>query len=191
MSKRNQFAAFAHPSSSIAKRLKKVETLARSNKPEIKSITYVASGTVVSGAVLNVVATGIVQGTGGNERIGDYVNCVAIEVRGQLDPDVDLHILKANSATLPTDAMYTSGIGTFLLDSERDSRFQEIVHYRNRYNSGPDAACEIKRKLSHRCYYNGSTAASGQRGQVVVGLINQWPSDKSYNFTVRLFYTDA
>lgn len=174
----------------VAKRLRKVEAMARSNRPEVKSITYVSSGTIVAGAVLNVVASAIAQGTGGNQRTGDYINCIRVEVRGQLDPDIDMHVLKCQSASLPSAATYTNGIGTFLLDTERDSRFQEIVHFRNRFQSDPEAAVQINRRLRHRCYYNSITSGSGQRGQVVVGLINKWPSDKSYNFTVRLYYTD-
>ena len=175
----------------VAKRLRKVEAIARSNKPEVKSITYVASGSLAAGAVINAVPSQIAEGTGGNERIGDAIHNVRIEVRGVCDQLLDIHCLVANSSTLPVMAIFTSGVGTFLLDSERDSRFREILHYRNRYASGSDKTLQFNRKLNFKTYYNGAASTAGQRGQVVVSVVNRHTAALNYHFTVRLFYTDA
>lgn len=178
---------------SVSKRLKKVERLARSNKPEIKSITFVAAGTITTASkFVNVDCTNIAEGTKANERVGDQILIHRIEVRGLIDPDIDAHILKCYSSSKPTDANYTSGIGTFLLDSEIHSKFREILHYRNGTSIEDfNSTFSVNRKLGYKCYYNGSGAGTAQRGGTIVSLISRNSSDKNYAFTVRLYYSDA
>jgi len=176
---------------SLTKRLRKVEALVKSNRAELKSITYVISGNLASGAAISAVPTQIAQGTDGNERIGDYINLVAVECRGHFDADMDLHLIQANGPTLPSAGTFTSGIGTFLLDSERDSRFREILHYRNIFtNTGASTPVHFKRRLTGRCYYNAAAANSAQRGQICVTAINRSGAVKDYNLSVRLWYRD-
>ena len=192
MSKRNQFAAFAHPSSSIAKRLKKVETLARSNKPETKSVTFVAAGTIAAGGIINVDCTNIAEGSSSNERIGDKIHVQRIEIRGLIDPDLDAHVIKCNATTKPTTALFTSGIGTFLLQSELGSRFREILHYRNGQSIEDfNSTFAVNRKLGYNCHYSGTLGTTAQIGCTTVTVLNRTTAVKNHAFTVRLYYTDA
>ena len=199
MPKRNQFAAFAHPDSSMAvasqdvtKRLRKVEALARSNRPEVKTTTIVAAGNLAAGSLVNVNSTTIAEGTGPDERIGDRIHIKRIEIRGLIDPDLDAHIIKCNSTTKPTAAVFTSGVGTFLLDSEIGSRFREILHYRNGTSIEDfNSTFSVNRKLGYSCRFSGSLSSTAQIGGTVVTLINRNTAAKNYAFTVRLYYTDA
>lgn len=177
---------------SVAKRLKRVERLAQSNRPELKSITFVATGSIISNAVVNVTPTNIQEGSGGNERIGDHIYVERIEVRGYCDPDMDMHVIKCKSNTEPGIANFTSTIGTFLLDAENDTRFHEILHFRNRYLiGGTNTSVAFKRKLGFRAGYNGAAATTCVSNKVTVSVVNRDVATKSYNFTVRLWYRDG
>jgi len=192
MSKRNQFAAFAHPSSSIAKRLKKVETLARTNKPEIKTVTFVAAGALAAGGIINVDCTNIAEGTASNQRIGDKIHVQRIEIRGIIDPELDSHIIKCNATTKPSAALFTSGVGTFLLQSELGSRFREILHYRNGQTIDDfSATFAVNRKLGYNCHYSGQLGTTAQIGCTTVTVLNRTTASKNHAFTVRLYFTDA
>ena len=175
----------------FTKRLRNVEMLARTNRPEIKSITFVTSRLLSDNAVLNVPVTNILEGTGGNERLGDKVRLIRVEVRGTMDSKIDAHLLKCYSATLPSSANFTSGQGSFLLDSERDSRFQELTHYRSNYTVDQFTKFHIKRNLGFSAWFNGAAASTCQRNQVSVTLMNRSGAARNYDFSVRLWYSDA
>jgi len=177
---------------SVSKRLKKVERLARSNRPELKSITFVAAGTIAAGALINVDCTAIAEGTASNDRIGDKIHLKRIEIRGVIDPDLDAHIIKCNSTTKPTAALFTSGIGTFLLESETGSRFREILHYRNGQTIEDfTSTFAVNRKLGYNCYYSGTLGSTAQIGCTTVTVINRNTAAKNHAFTVRMYYTDS
>jgi len=176
----------------IAKRLRKVEALARSNRPELKSITFVAAGSLAAGALVNVDCTNIAEGTASNERIGDKIHIKRIEIRGVIDPDLDAHVIKCNSTTKPTAALFSSGLGTFLLESEIGSRFREILHYRNGQTIEDfTSKFAVNRKLGYNCHYSGTLGSTAQLGCTTVTVINRNTSSKNHAFTVRLYFTDA
>jgi len=176
----------------LAKRLKNVERLARSNRPEQKSITFVAAGSLAAGALINVDCTNIAEGTASNERIGDKIHINRIEIRGLIDPDLDAHVIKCNSTTKPTAALFSSGIGTFLLESEIGSRFREILHYRNGQTIEDFLSkFYVNRRLGYNCHYSGTLGSTAQLGCTTVTVINRNTAAKNYAFTVRLYFTDA
>jgi len=178
---------------SVAKRLRKVEALARANKPELKSISFVVAGNM--GALTgfaNVDLTNIAEGTASNERIGDKIHLVSMEIRGLIDPDIDAHAIKCNSTTKPTAALFTGGVGTFLLESETGSRFRELFHYRSWQTiDGFLGNFALKRKLGYNCQYSGTLGTTAQLGCTTITLVNRSAAAKNYSFTVRLFYTDG
>lgn len=178
---------------SLTKRVKRVERLARQNKPEIKTRTATITGNLATGSILNVVATQIAEGTGADERIGDQIRVHEIEIRGLLDPDMDAYIIKLHTTSEPTTAVFTGGKGAFLLDSESNSRFTEMVHYRNIFiNAGASTPIKIKKKLGNvLSYYNGTTSTSGIRNQICFTMLNRDSVAKAYNLSIRLTYSDA
>lgn len=177
----------------LAKRVKRVERLARQNKPELKTRTATLNGTVAAGGIVNLVATQIAEGTGADERIGDQIRIHEIEIRGMLDPDLDSYIFKLHTTSEPTSAIFTAGKGAFVLDSESNSRFTEMVHYRNIFiNVGSSTPIKIKKKLGGvLSYYNGTTSTSGIRNQICFTMLNRDAAAKPYNLSIRLSYTDA
>lgn len=177
----------------IAKRLKRVEIQSRRNKPEVKSITFSASSaSLAAGSLVNVVANKVAEGSGTNERIGDQIHLVAISVRGYCDPDLDAYLIKLHTTSEPTAAVFTSGFGAFILDADSGARFNELYHYRNTFlNDGTNTSIKMYRKLGYNCYFNGSTSTSAIRGQICVTILNRDVAAKGYNFSVRLWYTDA
>lgn len=177
----------------IAKRLRTVERRSKRNAPEIKSKTLVSSGTLAAGGILNIIPTQIGEGTGADERIADKIRLLKVEVRGVVDKDIDNYILKLNTTSEPTAAVFTSKKGAFLLESEVDSRFQEMKHYRNFYvGTGASVPIKLTQKLGHIIsYYNGSTSTSGIRNQVCFTMLNRDAGTQNFDLSVRLWYTDA
>lgn len=177
----------------IKKRLRRVEAATRRNAHEVKSITWSVNGTLATNGIRNVILNEIGQGSNTNQRIGDEIRCIKCEVRGLADSDLDIYLLKNYTTSTPTETLFSSGKGAFLIDSESGSRFKTLKHYRNLYvGNGASAPCKFTQKLGGmKTYYNQTTATGGIRNQVCITILNRDSASKNYNLSVRLWYTDG
>lgn len=178
---------------SMAKRMRIVEMRSLNNRPEMKSITFAASGTIAAGAVVNINACNIAEGAGKNERIGTRIRLWRVEIRGAASGELDRYIIQCHTTSEPTSAVFTSGKGAFILDSERNARFTEWQH-RNNFNVNQEDVTNFKQIQKFRgmeCIYNGNTSTSGIRNQIVFTILNRDAAVQNYNVSVRLWFTDG
>jgi len=176
----------------MKKRLRRVETLARQNKPEMQHITFNLGATVTAGTASVAGITSISQGDLINNRSSDRVRVWRVEVRGITDTSVDTYLLQAHGDVAPVVADFTSQVGAFILDSSLNNRFTEWRHYRNLYAGGAQQPAKFVQRFKKGIIvkYNGTTASPVDNGLYVVHL-NRTGSDKVVNLSCRVWYTDA
>lgn len=180
---------------SVAKRLKRVERLAAANKPEMKTITWAASGALATNTLANVELTNIAQGVGINDRVGDRIRVWRVEIRGTSDPSLDHYLFQQRTTSTPTVGVFTSTIGAYLADSETNTRWTEWKHYRNLYGGGggSDLPLKFSQKFINGIIvkYNGSTSTSVVNNGLIYTTLNRDASSRTRAVTIRVWYTDA
>lgn len=175
----------------VAKRLRKVEALARSNRPEMQTKTITVSGSLATNSLVNGLLTNIAQGNGVDERRGDEIKVWRVEIRGLSDVHLDHYLVQLHTTSEPTVAVMNSTPGAFFLDSESNSRFTEWKHYRNFSASGTDDGMRIVQKFNGmRVKYNGSTATSAISNQLCYTVLNRTASTRNVTVTARVWFTD-
>lgn len=176
----------------VAKRLRKVETMARNNRPEMQTKTITVQGALGAGAVVNGLLTNIAQGNGIAERKGNEIRVWRVEIRGLVDDIIDNYLIQLHTTSEPTAAIFNTVNGAFILDSESGVRFSEWKHYRNFSTTGANDPIRIVQKFNGmRVHYNGTTATSGIRNQLCFTALNTGTVSKNINVCCRLWYTDA
>lgn len=192
----NPFAEFAAPSSTVAKRLKRVEKLARSNRPEVKSITFSSTGTITQGTAAVINLTAIAQGAGSNERVGDKITPKLIKCRGLSSVMLDHYLISGNLAsTAPAIGNFTSAPGAFVLDAEEGTIFKELYHYRSydgSYSATGSLPTKFQKKLTSymKTMYNGTAGTSTVRNTIWYVVVNRTTTDVANSMSLRLYYTD-
>ena len=191
MVKRNQFAAFAHPESTLAKRVKHVEAQVKKNRPEMKSNAYTkVSAAVGTGAVGVWELSALSQGEEASKRVGNVCRLYRLEVRGQVDPLLDCYIIQSKNATVPAVANFGLGPGGFVDDD--NNNFVEWKHFRVR----PDQATNCPFKVV-QFFRNGYTlefagaAGSPLRNRLYFVVRNNSGASLNYAISYKLWYTDA
>lgn len=179
-------------SNSVAKRLKRVETMARNNRPEMQTKTFQLSGTLAVGAVSNVILTAIAQGNDINDRKGNEIRVWRVEIRGVSDTGMDNYLLQLHTTSEPTAASFGPTTGAFLLDNESNVRYTEWKHYRNYNGTGGGDPLRIVQKFNGmRSHFNGATTTSGIRNQICFTALNRTATTQDIAVSCRIWYTDA
>lgn len=176
---------------SLAKRVKRVERMARSNRPEMQTKSYILNTTLAAGAISNSVLTNISQGTGISERRGDEVRVWRVEIRGLSDDTIDHYLFQLHTTSEPTTAVIQSNPGGFLIDSETNSRFTEWKHYRNYSGNGTlDPLRIVQNFKGMKVKYNGPTSTAGISNQVCYTALNNTGTARNVQVSIRIWYTD-
>jgi len=181
-----------YESAPIAKRLRRVEAMARANRPEMRTKTFSVDGTIATATLVNAEITSISQGDAINERSGDRIKVWRVEVRGISSDELDQYLLQLRTTSLPTIASFGPSPGAYLLDSETNSRFTEWKHYRNVYAKGVTDPVKFQLKFKNGIVvrYNGSSTSPVDNG-LVYTVLNRTTTSHTNKVSVRVWYTDA
>jgi len=185
------------PSSrSMAKRLKRVERMAANNRSEMKSVTFDVTGTIGTGVLSNHTPSFIASGTNINQRIGDRIRIWRVEFRGQGASDLDWYILQGHGTDAPVIGDFSGAtVSPYILDSARTSTFSEWKHYRNYSLAASSALSPIKfsQKFQYGiiAHYDGPSAGDGVRNRLFITVVNRTGGSRSFDGTIRLWYTDS
>lgn len=175
----------------LAKRVAKVERLARANRPEMQTKTYTLAGTITGGTASVTDLTALSQGDGVDNRSGDRIKLWRVEVRGTADSDLDLYIIKGNGSVAPTLANFTSANGAYILDSENGNHYIERKHYRNLHAVGSEDP--VKFSVNFRgmvVKYNGAASTAGIQNKVYFVVVSRNTADSTASLSIRLWFTD-
>lgn len=188
----NPFAQYSHQSIPLAKRLKRVETLARSNKPELKSKTYSANTAVLAGNIGLVELTAIAQGDTNSSRDGLKIKVVKVEIRGLIPTSGDVFVTQSYGSYVPTFGSFTTtNIGCFVDDTENTNIFKEVRYIRNINQAHPLVPVWKSIKLNSTVGYDGGTTANCVRNRLHFVLVNASAATVTPDCQIRIYYTDA
>lgn len=179
------------PSERTAKRLKRIERQVALNRPEVKMNDSVVNTNVGAGAIFNLTPCRIAQGDAFNQRTGNRIRLVKIEVRGLLNALLDAYLLKLHTDALPAAADFNGNSGA-MININDTNQLTEIQHFRN-FNSGSDVLMPIllRRKLNNIVKYNGAATGDLVDNEVVFSILNKDSAAHFASVIVRIWYTDA
>lgn len=178
------------PKGPLAKRVKRVEAMARANRPEMQTITTSTEQLISGGNLFNLPICLLEQGPGVAERSGTRVRVWRIEVRGLAQTGLaDLYLIQQHGTDLPALANFGPEPGAFLLDKESNTKFTEWRHYRNADSNSVNIKFVQKFKGMH-VKYNGALNTPVDNGMNLVYL-NRGTGAQLVNVTVRVWFTNA
>lgn len=176
---------------SLSKRVAKVEAMARSNRPEMKSITWRTFGTITQGTRNVLDITALAQGTSNSARIGDRIKVWRIEVRGWANNRLDQYIIQCHGTDDPDFNSFGSGSNGFI-DEGETAKFTEWLNFKN-YNNGISTDCPVRAFLKFpkgiNVHYDGSTANPVQNALQLISR-NAFTQDNAQDLEVRMWFTD-
>lgn len=180
----------------LAKRVRVVERRSLANRPEMKSVTFSidtnvageVSGPPIVKGFTQVLITSISRGDATNQRSGDRIRVWRVEVRGYIDPNLDMFLLQNHgNNTLDESFFSSSSRGTMLADSNNNNLFTEWHHQSamtatNRFKF-------TKRFKGMQVKYGGSTTTPFDNG-LVVAVLNTTSTASLCQCTIRVWFTD-
>lgn len=176
----------------LAKRIKKIEKKQLKNSSETKYKSFGINTSIATGTIFPVSLVDIPEGTGNDERVGDIIRLLKVEVRGVSANQLDIYLLRGATVTSPVVANFGSTIGAFLLDSQLNN-FKELVHYRNLYTSTLVDSIKFTKNFGTGTIvkYNGSASTACISNKLWLVVLNRDPSSKSVNFSIRVSFKDS
>lgn len=188
----NPFAQYAHQPAPLAKRLKKVETLARHNSPELKAKIFIIPATTAATQVSVVELTSIAQGDNITAREGNKISVKNVEVKGQFNWDVDVYLIKSYGSFVPTYGTFsTAAYGTFIHPDNLNTKVKQLAYYCNQVMPSGDQFMYRKTKVNCIACYDGSSATNCTRNRLHLVIVNPTGAVKNNKGQVMITYTDG
>lgn len=176
----------------VTKRLKQVESLARSNRPELKTKTFFANGAIPPTGLGLVELTAIAQGDTNSTRDGVKIKVKKIEIRGLIPTEADVFVTQSYGSYVPTIGSFTTPcIGCFVDDTENTTIFKEIRYIRNVNQAHALVPVWRTIKINSLVGYDGGTTSNCVRNRLHLVFVNATGAAVTPNCQVRIYYTDA
>lgn len=178
----------------VTKRLKRIETQVKKNRPEMKFCTVYAGGTGIAGsttAVYNLTAIGEGDSAGG-ERDGNKVKVWRVEIRGVISDNLDVYLLQAHTAAAPTSASFggtASRAAPFLTDGATNVTFTEWAHADSKLTTS--YRYSIIRKFRGMEVSFAGTSTTPSRNGLYLVVRNSNTTTEYGGSSCRVWYTDA
>lgn len=188
----NPFAQYAHQPAPLAKRLKKVESLARSNKPELKSKLFALPTTTTAGSVSIVELTSISQGDNVSAREGNKIKVLRVELRGNFNENGDVFLVQSYGSFVPTFGSFSStSVGCFILPDNLNTKIKQVAYYRNTIQGLSQPFIWKSTKMNTTVCYDGSVSTNCTRNRLHIVIVNSKTFDIFQNGQVCVYFTDA
>lgn len=176
---------------STAKRLKRVERRINSYKPEMKSNEFFLPSTAVPSATMSPIhLTGITQGDLAYNRIGQKAKLWRMEIRGIVDPNLDVYLIQSKNGTAPVIGDFRAGVGGFILDGKTN-----LVEWRY-LRARPDQTADVPFRITQtfKTGYNlefKDGLSTLERNPFYLVVRNNTAASGNYSFSLKLWYTDV
>lgn len=181
----------------IAKRVKRLERVARASRPEMKTATFSINTTVpalaagVKGFIASDITT-ITQGDTINQRSGNRVKLWRVEVRGITAVTLDGYLLQKHVPDLPVEAdLVNDSFAPYLIESANNIRYTEWAHVQGLYTDA-DKLTRFKVVRNFKgmeVKYAGSTSTPSENGVCLV-FSNSSTGTGYINCSIRIWFTD-
>jgi len=189
----NPFAQYAHPESTLAKRVKYVENQVRNNRAEMKFRTWVMpTGALPTGSVEVRDLTAISQGNSVDTREGNHIKVWRVEVRGDISAGLSCYLLQARDGSAPVFADFSStNAGSFLTTAANNTSLVEWNYHRPVPGiTGVPVPLRFSRKFKGlKVSYPSTTSTPNTNGLYVV-ILNNSGSTLSNNLSMRIWFTE-
>lgn len=176
--------------STMAKRLKRVEYVQRRRKPEMKyhTVEYTSAVGATSAAAIDL--TGISLGNDVDERTGNHIRVVRIEVRGSTGhDDIDLHLIQCHTTTVPAYANFQDVQGGGLVTNDNNTKFTEWKHMNGHMLT--DRGHMLQRfKYGINVKYNGSLSSNCVDNRLYLVYNNHRAASTTPSLSIRVWYID-
>lgn len=183
--------------SRLAKRLKVVEKRVRNNTPEKKYAHVTVTTSMAANTAITTHLTGLDQGVGTNQRVGNRIKIQSIEVWGATQNPMGMYLFRVKDtgdSPVAADWINTTTMAPFMDEQNAHVYKHEITG--KLYEL---ATAQYPFHLKHTfkggliTEFNAASAniADVVRGQLFFGLLNHYGTVQSVNYSTKIVYTDA
>lgn len=175
----------------LAKRVSRVEAQQRRQRPVMKMRTFQFTPSLLTNTALFENICSVASGSEVSNRIGNKIKVFRVEVRGIVDPGIDLFLIQAHTNDAPSITTFTTSRGCYIDTQNTDTKISEWWHY-----SVPDVvAHNFKRTQRFRngfvVKYNGTSGTNTVDNVLYVGAVNRSTSTQAADMGIRIWYTDS
>lgn len=182
---------FPNSKVSVAKRLKRVETIQARRKPEMKKFHVSATPTVVTNSATTVDLTNIVQGTGIGERTANEIRVHRVDIRGNLTTGaVDSYLIQSHNASLPVYADFYPVESGHLNIVNQNTKFTEWKFYKNLSGTNSNMKLQHSFKYPMKVKFNGSAGTSCVDNRLSLVMKNDSAASAVCQVSCVVYYTD-
>lgn len=173
---------------SVAKRLKRVESKVSRAKPEIHYADEHITGTLVvnSANVVNILK--IPQGTAVNQRTGNKIRVLGVEIRGFSAFNCSNHLIQSHTQNAPTYSDFNSGYQPHLTKEKTNTEFTEWLIMRGDETNQFRRIKKFKNGIIVK--FNNSLSTPIDNG-LYLASINNHSVSQAVDLNVRVWYYDA
>jgi len=175
---------------SLAKRVSRVEARQRNQRPEMKQVLFANTGALLANTIQSTNITAIAGGDAVTERSGNRIKAWRVEIRGILDPGLDLYLLQGHTNDAISITDFSTERAPFLYSSLTNTKITEWLHY-----SVPDSVAHNFKRSKHFKYglnvkYIGTATSNAVDNILYVVAVNRSTTTQSIDCSIRLWYTD-
>lgn len=174
--------------SSVAKRLKRVESKVSRAKPEIHYTDERITGTLVpnSANVVNILK--VAQGTGVNQRTGNKIRVLGVEIRGFSAFNCSNHLIQSHTQNAVTYSDFNLGFQPFLTKEKTNTEFTEWLVAKGDETNQFRRTKKFKNGIFVK--FNNSLSTPIDNG-LYLASINNHSVSQGVDLNVRVWYYDA
>lgn len=176
---------------SVAKRLKRVETIQARRKPEMKKFHVSATPTLASNTATTIDLTNIAQGTGIGDRTANEIRIHRVDIRGNLTSGgVDSYLIQSHNTTFPAYADFYPVQGGHLNIVNQNTKFTEWKYYKN--YSGTNSNMRITHSFRYpmKVKFNGAAGTSAVDNRLSLVIKNDTVASAVTQVSCVVYYTD-
>lgn len=171
------------------KRIRRLERQVAANRPEMKSVaSYQASTAVATGAIGYKSLSIINQGDGSSQRIGSTCKLWRMELRGQIDPLLDIYLIQSKDGSVPTYSDFDA-YGSGFVDSENNN-FVEWKFLRVKPDQTTNCPWRITQKFNGMKMEFQNAGGTPFRNSFWLVIKNDSGASLNYTVQVKKWFTD-
>lgn len=174
----------------MAKRLRRLENVQRLRRPETKYAVFQHTGTVGNATAVAVELTGIAEGNGPDQREGNHIKILRVDIRGVMDQPLDCYVIQGHTTTVPAYADFNAVAGGALSAINNNTKFTEWRHFTGFNLQSATTSMKVRFPFGLKAKYNGTATTNCVDNRLFLFLKNNSGGDMSCELTVRVWYLD-
>lgn len=184
------FPKMVYKKGTLAKRVSRVEARVRNQRPEMRQCLFNNVGSLAANTIQSTNIVAIAGGDAVNERSGNRIKAWRVEVRGIIDPGLDLYLLQGHTNDAISITDFSPDRGPFIYSSQTNTKITEWFHY-----SVPDNVAHNFKRSKHFKYglnvkYSGTASSNAVDNILYVVAVNRSTTAQAVDCSIRIWYTD-